>query len=91
MHYRLNIYCLAGSCWEEGSKLLHCDQKQTANYRYSDTYQFASFELQYTKGSGTFVIFVNSYNKENNFKEANCEGGSYIDVYIIVQMEKFQS
>ncbi len=74
-----------------GSKLLHCDQQQTAKYRYSDTYQFASFELQYIKGSGTFVIFVNSYNKENHFKEANCEGGSYIDVYIIGKMEKFQS
>lgn len=74
-----------------GSKLLYCDQKRIAKYRYSDTYQFASFELQYIKGSGTFVIFVNSYNKENHFKEANCEGGSYIDVYIIGKMEKFQS
>lgn len=71
-----------------GSKLLHCDQKQTAN---SDTYQFASFELQYIKGSGTFAIFVNSYNKENHVEEANCEGGSYIDVYIIGKMEKSQS
>lgn len=73
-----------------GSKLLLSDQKQTAKYRYSDTHQFASFELQYIKGSGTFVIFVNSYNKENQVKEANCEGGSYIDVYIIGKMEMFQ-
>lgn len=71
-----------------GSKLLHCDQKQTAKSRYSDTYQFASFVLQYIKGSGN--IFVSSYNKENHFKEANCEGGSYIDVYIIGTMEMSQ-
>ncbi len=49
VHYRLNIYCLAGSCWEEGSKLLHCDQKQTAKYRYSGAYQFALFKLQYIR------------------------------------------
>ncbi len=80
MDYRLNIYGLTSLSWEEGSKLLHCDQKQTAKYRYSDAYQFASFELQYMKGRGTFVIFVNSYNKENYLNEANCEGGSYIDI-----------
>lgn len=35
-----------------GSKLLHCDQQQTAKSRYLDTHQLASFVLQYIKGCG---------------------------------------